>query len=316
MRRWYGLEEIPPDWGRSVVAVGVFDGVHRGHQAILRTAGERARALGLPVVVVTFDPHPDAVLRGGPAPAELTSPGRRAELLGEHGAAAVCVLPFTVDLSRLTAEEFVRSVLAERLRAAAVVVGEDFRFGNRAAGDVRTLAVLGEKYDFAAEGVRLVADGETISSTLVRGLLSRGDVAAAAARLGRPHRVEGVVVHGAARGRELLGFPTANVHTDPGRAVPSDGVYAGRLLRTRPRPGQEQCWSAAVSVGTNPTFDGVERTVEAYALDRDDLELYGEHMAVDFVEHIRGQERFADVGELIAAMRRDVDRVRRILAAR
>ncbi|MBB6172903.1 riboflavin kinase/FMN adenylyltransferase [Nocardiopsis mwathae] len=315
MRRWRGLEEIPPDWGRSVVTIGVFDGVHRGHQTILRTAVEQARRMDLPVVVVTFEPHPDSVVRGVPHPAVLTSADRKAELLAEHGADAVCVLPFTVELSRLSAEEFVQHALVDRLHTAAVVVGENFRFGHRAAGDVAVLQTLGEKYDFSTEGVRLVADADTITSTLIRRCLAAGDVAGARAELGRPHRVEGVIVHGAARGRELLGFPTANLDCPEHTAIPADGVYAGWLLRTAPGEHAESCWPAAISVGTNPTFEGSPRTVEAYALDRDDLDLYGEAMAIEFVHHIRGQLRFDSVDELIEAMRGDVATARELMAA-
>ncbi|GAB3714194.1 bifunctional riboflavin kinase/FAD synthetase [Nocardiopsis nanhaiensis] len=309
MRRWDGLEDIPADWGRSVVAVGVFDGVHRGHQAILATAVARGRELGLPVVVVTFDPHPQSVLRGATPPV-LTQVEWRIELLGSYEADAVCVLPFTKELSSLSAEEFAQRVLVDRLHTAAVVVGEDFRFGHRAAGNVAALAELGEKYDFTADGVRLVVEGDTITSTRVRALLEGGDVATAAGLLGRPHRVAGEIVHGAARGRELLGFPTANMDLAPDTAVPGDGVYAGWLSRLDRPEGHETKWPAAISVGTNPTFDGAERTVEAYALDRDDLELYGLRMAVDFTARIRGQERFDSIDELIVAMRRDVDRCR------
>ncbi|MFE1169734.1 bifunctional riboflavin kinase/FAD synthetase [Nocardiopsis sp. NPDC058789] len=312
MLRWDGLGDTPSDWGRSVVAVGVFDGVHRGHQAILAAARGHADRLGLPVVAVTFDPHPERVLRGS-TPAVLTPVDRRVELMASLGVDAVCVLPFDEALSSLGAEEFVRGVLSDRLGAAAVVVGEDFRFGHRAAGDVAALAELGEKYDFVVDGVRLVVEGDTITSTRVRALLDEGDVAAAAELLGRPHRVSGEIVHGAARGRELLGFPTANADLHPDTAVPGDGVYAGWLSRLEPVEGHEARWPAAISVGTNPTFDGAERTVEAYALDRDDLELYGLRMAVDFTARIRGQERFEDIDALIVAMRRDVDRCREVL---
>ncbi|WP_028648341.1 bifunctional riboflavin kinase/FAD synthetase [Nocardiopsis sp. CNT312] len=313
MGRWEGLEDVPSGWGRSVVAVGVFDGVHRGHQAIVGTARRRGRDLGVPVVVMTFDPHPEAVLHGA-GPGVLTPVGRRADLLEEQGADQVCVLPFTPELAALTAEEFVQRALVDRLRARAVVVGEDFRFGHRAAGDVPVLEELGGKYDFTVDGVRLVADSGTITSTRVRALLAEGAVAEAALLLGRPHRVEGEVVHGAARGRELLGFPTANMDLAPDTAVPGDGVYAGWLSHTAPvQGGGESRWPAAISVGTNPQFDGTERTVEAYALDRNDLELYGAHMAVDFTERIRGQEKFASLEELIAAMHRDVDRCREVL---
>lgn len=316
MRAWHGLEEVPHDWGASVVTIGVFDGVHRGHQTIMRTAVDRARSLGLPVVVVTFEPHPEAVVRGGPPPGVLTPGPRKAELLAECGADAVCVLPFTTELSRLSAEDFVRRVLVEGLGAAAVVVGEDFRFGHRAGGSVETLRTLGEKYDFAVEGLELVAGADTVTSTRVRACLEAGDVEGAQVELGRPHRVEGVVVHGAARGRELLGFPTANLDCPPETAVPADGVYAGRMLLSGPAAGAEAetAWPAAISVGTNPTFEGGQRTVEGYALDRDDLALYGRPMAMEFTHRIRGQLRFANVAELIEAMGRDVERARELTA--
>lgn len=316
MWRWRGLDDVPSDWGRCVVTVGVFDGVHRGHQAILHTAADRGTALRLPVVAVTFDPHPDTVVGGGSPPGLLTPTERRDELLADHGADAVCVLPFTSELSRLEAEEFVRHILVERLHAAAVVVGEDFRFGHKATGDVGVLQALGEKYDFAADGVRLRTDpyAETVTSTLVRRLLTSGDVTRARDCLGRPHRLEGVVVPGASRGRDLLGFPTANIDFPPEMSVPADGVYAGWLVRTPGSGGEEERWPAAVSVGSNPTFEGSPRTVEAYALDQDDLDLYSQRAAVEFTDHIRGQETFSSVAELIAAMRRDVSVVRELMS--
>ncbi len=317
VRRWHGLEEVPRGGGPSVVVIGVFDGVHRGHQEVLRVAADRARAAGASVVAVALDPHPDTVLRGLPRPAVLTPPDRRADLLAAHGADAVCELPFTEELSRLSAADFVRRVLVERLRAAAVVVGADFRFGHRAAGDAAVLRELGAVHGFGVDAVPVVtgAGGERVSATLVRRRVAEGDVAGAAAALGRPHRVDGVVVHGAARGRELLGFPTANLDTPPRTAVPADGVYAGWLLRTDAAPGEEARWPAAISVGTNPTFDGAVRTVEGYALDRDDLRLYGAAMAMEFVHHIRPQLRFDGVDALIAAMARDVDTARRLMSA-
>ncbi|MBR8743802.1 bifunctional riboflavin kinase/FAD synthetase [Nocardiopsis sp. MG754419] len=314
MRRSDGPGDVAGDRGRSVVAIGVFDGVHRGHRALLASAVAHGRDLGLPVVVVTFDPHPEQVLRGRTPPV-LTPMDRRVALLTEAGAETVCVLPFTEELSALSPEEFVRRILVDRLGAAAVVVGEDFRFGHRVAGNVATLTELGVRCGFSVDGVRLVAEGDTITSTRVRELLATGDVAGAAALLGRPHRVSGEIVHGAARGRELLGFPTANMDLAPQTAVPGDGVYAGWLGRAEPATGAGSRWPAAISVGTNPTFDGAERTVEAYALDRDDLELYGLSMTVDFSARIRGQERFDGIDELIVAMRRDVDRCRDLLTA-
>ncbi|MFC4906432.1 bifunctional riboflavin kinase/FAD synthetase [Actinomadura gamaensis] len=321
MRRWQGLDEVPADWGRSVVTVGVFDGVHRGHARIVRAAAGRARERGLRSVVVTFEPHPDEVVRPGGHPPLLTGARRRAELLEELGADAVLVLPFTADLAGEAADDFVRRVLVDGLHAEHVIVGADFRFGHRARGDVALLTELGDKYDFTAEGMPLVAETdartdaetETITSTRVRAELDAGDVEAAARALGRPHRVEGVVVRGHQRGR-ALGFPTANLETPPHTAVPKDGVYAGWLVADTERFPDFR-WPAAISIGTNPTFDGVERTVEAYALDRDDLDLYGEHMAVDFLARIRDTLRFDSIEALIEEMHRDVARARDLTAA-
>ncbi len=314
MYRWYGLDDVPSDWAGCVATIGVFDGVHRGHQRVVARAGQVARDRGLPLVVITFDPHPDEVVRPGPHPPSLTSERRLAQLLAGLGANALLVLPFTVEFSRLSPDEFVRIVLAERLHADVVVVGEDFRFGYRAAGDVPLLVQLGEKYDFTAEGVPLlVTDGTTMSSTYIRERLAAGDMAGAAAALGRPHRVDGVVVRGHMRGR-ALGFPTANLETPPHTATPADGVYAGALISLDLDGTEIARWPAAISVGTNPTFGGSDRTVEAYALDRDDLDLYGTHAAIEFTARLRGNDKFDSVEALVAQMRADVEAVRALTA--
>jgi riboflavin kinase/FMN adenylyltransferase len=315
MQRWQGPAEVPDDWGSSVVTIGTFDGVHRGHQQVVSRARRAASELGLPVVVVTFDPHPDEVVRPGSHPPFLCTARRRSELLAGLGVDAVCVIPFTYEFSQLSPDEFVQMVLADRLHAALVVVGEDFRFGHKAAGDVALLGELGEKYDFAVTGVPLLTeDGVRVSSTAIRAKLGEGDVAGAAHDLGRPHRVEGVVVRGHQRGR-ALGFPTANLETPPHTAIPADGVYAGWLAVLDPADGSEaERWPAAISVGTNPTFGGRDRIVEAYALDRDDLDLYGAHVAVDFLERLRPTVKFDSVDDLIVQMHRDVADARRLLA--
>ncbi len=313
MQRWQGLGGIPEGLGRSIVTIGVFDGVHRGHQRIVGRATELARQRGLPAVAVTFDPHPDEVIRPGSHPPLLCTVRRRAELLAGLGVDAVCTLAFTREFSELPAQDFVRVVLAERLHAAGVVVGENFRFGHRARGDLALLAALGEKYDFTAEGVELLAEaGRTISSSGIRELLAAGDVAAAASDLGRPHRVEGIVVRGRERGR-ALGFPTANVEPPRHTAVPADAVYAGWLTRLSPHGSEPSRWPAAISVGLNATFGEQERTIEAYALDRDDLDLYGDHAGVDFVRRLRGMLRFASADELVTQMRRDAAAARAVL---
>ncbi len=300
---WTG-PTVPADLGPTVVTIGVFDGVHRGHQAIVARAASTARVAGLPCVVLTFDPHPGDVVRPGTRVPMLSTVAHRVELLHAAGADAVWVLPFTIETSRLTAEEFVRDVLVGELRAAAVVVGANFHFGNRAAGHFDTLQSLGAALGFTATSVALVGgpgdSGPVWSSTQVRERVATGDVAGAAEILGRPHRVEGEVVHGDHRGREL-GFPTANLALSADPAVPADGVYSGWLVRA-----DGERLPAAISVGSNPTFDGTERRVEAYVLDRDDLDLYGEHVAVEFAERLRGMERFESVDALLAQMSADV----------
>jgi riboflavin kinase/FMN adenylyltransferase len=306
---WRSLDEVPSDLGRTTVVIGNFDGVHLGHQHVLSRAREVADARGLTLVAVTFDPHPMAVLRPEHAPTSLTSLQSRAELLGESGADAVLALPFDRGVAGWTPEEFVERVLVGALHAAAVVVGANFRFGNRAAGDVATLRETGAVHGFEAEGIPLDGGPQVWSSTYVRTCLATGDVAGAAEALGRPYAVRGVVVRGDQRGREL-GFPTANVPTSTLTAAPADGVYAGWLLR---RDTGER-FPAAISVGTNPTFDGQrERRVESYVLDRDDLELYGVEVDVSFVERLRGMVAFESVEKLVAQMDDDVHRAREIL---
>lgn len=307
VQRWRGLEKIPPDWGPSVVAIGVFDGVHRGHQYLLDRAVQAARRRGVAAVVVTFDPHPLAVVRPGHEPLALASLDRRLDLLAGLGLDAVCVLPFSTELSRLSAEDFAVGVLADRLHVVEVVVGENFRFGHKAAGDVDLLTSLGRRHGFAVDAVPTVGDTEQWSSTRVRAALDVGDVETAAELLGRPYRVEGEVVVGDRRGR-ALGYPTANLARTPGVAVPADGVYAGYLvtdLLTDRLTGAERL-PAAISVGTNPTFDGSEQRVEAYALDRDDLDLYGAVVGVEFTSRLRDTVRFDSVDDLLAQMAEDV----------
>ncbi|MFK4227645.1 bifunctional riboflavin kinase/FAD synthetase [Streptomyces sp. NPDC019890] len=313
MQRWRGLEDIPQDWGRSIVTIGSYDGVHRGHQLIIGRAVERARELGIPSVVVTFDPHPSEVVRPGSHPPLLAPHHRRAELMAELGVDAVLILPFTTEFSKLSPADFIVKVLVDKLHARAVIEGPNFRFGHKAAGNVAFLSELGETYDYEVEVVDLYVSGaagggEPFSSTLARRLIAVGDVEGANEILGRPHRVEGVVVRGAQRGREL-GYPTANVETLPHTAIPADGVYAGWLTANGER------MPAAISVGTNPQFDGTERTVEAYAIDRVGLDLYGLHVAVDFLAYVRGQEKFESIEALLDAIAADVKKCRELTGA-
>ena len=309
MHIWRSTDEVPADLGPTAVVIGNFDGVHLGHRHVVARAREVADERGLSLVAVTFDPHPMAVLRPEHAPTALTTLETRAELLAESGADAVLAVPFDRDVAGWTPEQFVERVLVDGLRAAAVVVGANFRFGHRAAGDVATLRETGAVHGFTAEGIALDGGPQVWSSTYVRTCLATGDVAGAAEALGRPYAVRGVVVRGDQRGREL-GFPTANVPANSLTAAPADGVYAGWLRRL----DSGERFPAAISVGTNPTFDGErDRRVESYVLDRTDLELYGAEVEVSFVERLRGMVAFDSVDALIEQMNADVDRARELL---
>lgn len=295
-----------PRQDAAAVTIGTFDGVHRGHQALLRAAREAAD--GLPVVAVTFDPHPVAVIAPDKVPVRLTSVARRVQLLHEHGADEVRVLAFDREMASWSPEEFVEHVLADQLSCGVVVVGENFRFGAKAAGDVALLAEAGERLGFRSAPLALVGDDDVWSSTRVRALVAEARLSEAATILGRPHEVDGVVTRGDQRGRDL-GFPTANVPTDDGYAVPPDGVYAGRLVVDGDR------LPAAISIGTNPTFAGTERRVESYVMDHGhDLDLYGREVRVELVERIRPMVAFDGVDALVAQMHDDVSAARDLLA--
>ncbi len=322
MRIWRSLDDVPSDLGRTVLIIGNFDGVHLGHRHVVRRARELADADGLEVVAVTFDPHPMAVLRPEHAPPALTDLERRSALLAEAGVDDVFVIAFSREIAAWSPQEFVDRVLVEGLHAAVVVVGANFRFGAKAAGDVAMLTeagrLAGGERAFRVEGVELDGGPQVWSSTYIRTCLAGGDVEGAAEALGRPHALVGRVVRGDRRGREL-GYPTANV--PPGRlAAPADGVYAGWLTvldadadadaGATPLP-------AAISVGSNPTFDGErDRRVEAYVLDRTDLELYDRLVEVSFVARIRGMVRFDGVDALVETMRQDVLQTRELLSIR
>ena len=317
MQRWRGQDEIPTDWGRCVVTIGVFDGVHRGHAELINHAVKAGRSRGVPTVLMTFDPHPMEVVFPGSHPAQLTTLTRRAELVEEMGVDVFLVMPFTSDFMKLTPERYIHELLVERLHVVEVVVGDNFTFGKKAGGNVdhaaqgrRAGRVRGREHVAGVRGVRRPdRDGTvTFSSTYIRSCVDAGDVVAAFEALGRPHRVEGVVVRGDGRGKGL-GFPTANVAPPMYSAIPADGVYAawftvlghGPVMGTV-TPGER--YQAAVSVGTNPTFSGRTRTVEAFVLDTQ-ADLYGQHVAVDFVARVRGQEKFGSVDDLVTAMKND-----------
>ncbi|MBU6348127.1 MAG: bifunctional riboflavin kinase/FAD synthetase [Actinomycetales bacterium] len=284
----------------TVVILGVFDGVHLGHLELIQQAKAIAIEQQARLVAASFDPHPAAVLRPEEFQGLLTSPSYRSQLLKRAGVDAVEFLEFNDAMRKLSPDEFVDEVLIAQLSADVVVVGSNYRFGNKAAGDVDTLKALATKYGLEVAEVSLAGDSKIWSSTRIRNQILSGDVADARALLGRPHRLSGEVIYGDQRGREL-GFPTANLSVAHGLIIPADGVYSGILTTV------DEVLPAAISVGTNPTFDGITtRRVEAYALDRTDLKLYGQQVDLDFLQHIRPMQAFSGVPELISAMKLDV----------
>ncbi len=292
----------------TVVVIGNFDGVHRGHVELIRTA--KAAEPRARVVAVTFWPHPMSVVRPDQAPPLLTTLERRKELLSLAGVEEMVVVNFTADVASWSPARFVDEVIRP-LHPTRIVVGENFRFGFRAAGDVAILEELGAG-DFKVQALPLLTDGtQPSSSTLIRHAVAEGDFGRVRELSDHPFRFSGVVVEGDHRGRQM-GFPTANVRVPPGMAVPADGVYAGWVTRLDvPSPRLP----AAISVGTNPTFDGIERRVEAYVLDRDDLELYGVPIGIDFYARLRGQVKYEGMESLVKQMHADVEQARHILHA-
>jgi riboflavin kinase/FMN adenylyltransferase len=300
-----GVAQVPAGFGPSAITIGKFDGVHVGHRAVLARLRSIAARDRLQAVAVTFDRNPLALLAPDKCPESLVSIPQKLRLLATTGVDASLVLHFDRELASLAPEAFVGDILVDALQARAVLVGADFRFGSRGAGDVALLTELGAEHGFDVEVVGDVrpSDDRRVSSTWVRELLAEGDVRRAAELLGHTPTVRGLVVHGAARGREL-GFPTANLSPESEGLIPADGVYAGWLTDGGVR------YPAAISVGNNPTFEGVpKKQVEAYVLDRD-IDLYDHVVDVEFVERIRGMVALTTIDDLIVQMRRDVDEVR------
>ena len=302
MRVYHSLAEVPDSVAAGrVVAIGVFDGVHRGHQEILRRAVEVARAAGASSAAVTFYPHPDAVLHRRSAPPMLTPLARKAELLDELGVQELVVVPFDKDFAQLTPGSFCSAVLSDHLGARAVFVGENFRFGHGGAGTPADLLLYGRAHGFDVVSVGLARDaGEVISSTRIREMLREGRVADAAGLLGRAHRIEGTVISGVGRGKGLEA-PTANIAPTADMALPRLGIYV-----TRSTVDGMECYASVTSVGTNPTFESDGRIrIETLLLDFSG-ELYGANLAVDFLERIRDQQAFPDSQSLAARIKQDV----------
>lgn len=311
-------DQVPDEVRRrgSVVTIGTFDGFHQGHRAVLGRLVSEARDHGLASIVLTFHPHPLEVLHPERAPEAIASLDQRLAHLEEAGVDVTVAQAFTRELAAQSPREFVTETYVRHFGARRVVVGRDSRFGRNNSGDVQTLRELGQELGFEVVVLGDAGDEQTSrwSSTAVRTALSQGDVSEAARHLGRAHAVRGTVVHGERRGREL-GFPTANLSADAQGMVPADGVYAGWLVREDLEDHDpERRQPAAISVGTNPTFDGQRRTVEAYVLDRTDLDLYGEPVTLEFTQRLRGMVRYTGVEPLVEQMRADVQQAREVLS--
>ena len=296
------------DTQSHVVVIGVFDGVHKGHQELLNRA--KAIAAGREIIALTFDPHPTTVFAPDRAPSMLTTLSDRVELLKIHGADQVAVMKFNEKFAAMSPEDFVKGVLVDQLHASTVIVGENFTYGHKAAGNVDSLIASAQTHHFTVDAQELNSDsGEVISSSRIRTLVHEGNVEDARLLLGRPHRLDGVVIHGEKRGREI-GYPTANLGNIDGQTIPADGVYAGWLTVGI------NFWPAAISIGTNPTFEGERgRQVEAYALDQEGLELYDKNASIEFGWRLRPTLKFDGLEPLLAQMKIDCDQARKLTEA-
>ena len=325
MKTFYGIDTLEPPGNGSVITIGTFDGVHLGHRALIARAIAEAQSRDCSSAIVTWDRHPIATLRPEKKPTLLCSPERKIELLSERGEDILAVLPFDEELSQWSAERFVEEVLVRGLAARSIVVGENWRFGKGAAGNVELLREMGPNLGFDVVGMTLEELGdEPVSSSRIRKLIAEGDLDGASALLGRRFDLDGVVVHGDDRGKSL-GFPTANVELPPGLANPPRGVYAGRarvggdatmLPPEEGDPAPRGWYRAAVNIGVNPTFGGDPDVhparLEAYLLDLD-ADIYGAELRVELWSRLRDEEKFASADDLIAQMHKDVEDTRRII---
>jgi riboflavin kinase/FMN adenylyltransferase len=288
----------------TVVVIGVFDGVHKGHQALLNRAKEIAD--GRKIVALTFDPHPRTVFAPDSVPPMLTTLADRVELLKIHNADQVAVMKFNEQFAAMSPEKFVEDVLVKQLGVDIVIVGRNFTYGSKAVGNVETLIADGAKHGFTVDVQELTGGAEPISSSRIRNLVLEGRVQEARELLSRPHRLDGIVVHGEKRGREI-GYPTANLGKIDGQTIPADGIYAGWLTVGM------NFWPAAISIGTNPTFEGDRgRQVEAYALDQQGLDLYDKAASIEFGWFLRPTLKFNGLDELLVQMKKDCDEARRL----
>lgn len=307
MRTYTALSEVPKDIGKTAVTIGKFDCLHLGHQSLFSTLIEVAKNESLLPTVVTFDRHPDHLLRPERAKLPIIGKNQKHSLIGSFGAEVLVELEFNQGLASKTPEQFVKEILVDTLHAQVVIVGEGFRFGNQGSGDTETLRDLGQKHGFSVKEIKKIEiNGDTVSTTRVRNLLDEGNVAAAAKLLGRVHVAVGVVEHGLKIGRKI-GFPTANLARDAEGYLPLDGVYSGWLVSEGIR------YPAAHSVGINETFQAVPRLVESHVLNETELDLYDKVVTLEFIDFVRPVEKFDGVDSLVAQINLDLEVVRKQL---
>lgn len=307
MRTYTALSEVPKDIGKTAVTIGKFDCLHLGHQSLFSTLIEVAKNESLLPTVVTFDRHPDHLLRPERAKLPIIGKNQKHSLIGSFGAEVLVELEFNQELASKTPEQFVKEILVDTLHAQVVIVGEGFRFGNQGSGDTETLRDLGQKHGFSVKEIKKIEiNGDTVSTTRVRNLLDEGNVAAVAKLLGRVHVAVGVVEHGLKIGRKI-GFPTANLARDAEGYLPLDGVYSGWLVSEGIR------YPAAHSVGINETFQAVPRLVESHVLNETELDLYDKVVTLEFIDFVRPVEKFDGVDSLVAQINLDLEVVRKQL---
>ena len=307
MQTYSVLSDVPSDIGKTVVTIGKFDCLHLGHQSLFSNLIEAAKDQSLVPTVVTFDRHPDHLLRPDRAKLPIIGKTQKHSIIESLGAAVLVELEFNQALASKTPEQFVKEILVDTLQAQVVMVGQGFRFGDQGSGDTQTLRELGQQYGFSVSEVKPIEiDGETVSTTRVRNLLDEGNVVAVAKLLGRVHVAVGVVEHGLKIGREI-GFPTANLSREAEGYLPLDGVYSGWLVSEGIR------YPAAQSVGINETFQAVPRLVESHVLDETELDLYDKVVTLEFIDFVRPVEKFDGVDSLVAQINLDLEVVRQQL---
>ncbi len=304
---YHNLDVITQPFHQAVITIGNFDGVHLGHQTLFRKVKERARAVGGQSVVITFDPHPIKLMRPDKQLPMLTTTAQKIKLLADLEVDVIIVHPFSPEFGAMPAREFVQYYLVQRLGAREVVIGHDYRFGRNREGNIALLQTLGAEFGFPVHVVDAIQiDNTVVSSTLIRNLIRDGQVSAARDFLGRSYEVTGAVIRGHGRGARLLGFPTANLAVDNGLLVPAAGIYAVRVeLRG-------QIFPAVANIGTCPTFNNQELSLEVFLMDFDQ-DIYGARLAVQFVQRLRDEQRFADVPALVTQIKRDVAAARQII---